>query len=158
MAEPPLVNTTNYQGAGDGASAEEDLDSVIDSVCKLVSLYELVSSTNSGNNLHIVLSANLEDSCNWLHHLISSRLHVSASAEYQALSASCSPDGTTRLHHYCLERQIRTETLRLLVHRTLLDSLHTYYAEYPVLATQPRDWLRSTSIPAEQQSRILDII
>ena len=66
MAEPPLVNTTDYQGAGDGASADEDLDSVIDSVCKLVSLYELVSSTNSGSNLHTVLSANLEDSCNWV--------------------------------------------------------------------------------------------
>ena len=68
MAEPPLVNTTDTSGGN--ATVDEDLDSVIDSVCKLVSLYELVSSTrHGGSDLRAVLAANLEDSCNWVSNL-----------------------------------------------------------------------------------------
>ena len=66
MANPPLVNTTDYQGTGADSSVDQKLDSLMDAVCKLVSFYELVASTSSGSRLHAVLTANVEDSCNWV--------------------------------------------------------------------------------------------
>ena len=45
---------------------DEHLQSLIDGVCKLVSSYELVSRVDSGSDLHVLLAANLEDSCNWV--------------------------------------------------------------------------------------------
>lgn len=66
MADPPLVNTTDYQSTQDDTSTDQGLESLIDAVCKLVSFHELVSSTDSGSTLHAVLSANVEDSCNWV--------------------------------------------------------------------------------------------
>lgn len=66
MADPPLVNTTDYQSTQDDTSTDQGLESLIDAVCKLVSFHELVSSTDGGSTLHAVLSANVEDSCNWV--------------------------------------------------------------------------------------------
>ena len=64
MSQPPLVNTTSQPGAGEGSNTEQDLDTIMDAVCKVVSYYELVSSVDSGSDLHAILTANVEDSCN----------------------------------------------------------------------------------------------
>ena len=92
-----------------------------------------------------------------LNYLVANHPSVSGSTEFQSLPTSCSASDTTRLHFYCLQRKIRGKQLRTLMHRTLSDALHSHYRG-AVSATNPEDWLQTSSIPAEQQSRILDII
>ena len=60
MAQPPLLNTS---AAGEDSVIDQNLDTLIDAVCKVVSFYEMVSNTITGSELHAVLTANVEDSC-----------------------------------------------------------------------------------------------
>lgn len=66
MAQPLLVNTSNVHTAVEDSDIVDGLHSLIDGVCKLVSFYELVSRAQSGSHLHILLTANMEDSCRWV--------------------------------------------------------------------------------------------
>ena len=42
------------------------LRSVLEGVCDLVSVYELISKVDSGSDLHTLLMQNVVDSCNWV--------------------------------------------------------------------------------------------
>lgn len=86
-----------------------------------------------------------------LNYLINNVSHVTSSAEFESLPSSCSGEGVTRLHHYCLERQIRTSQLEDLV-RNISVSLNRKYLGLAV--TSPQNWLQSTSIPTDQQTSI----
>ena len=42
------------------------LPSVLEGVCDLVSVYELISKVDSGSDLHTLLIENVIDSCKWV--------------------------------------------------------------------------------------------
>ena len=42
------------------------LPSVLEGVCDLVSVYELISKVDSGSDLHTLLTENVVDSCTWV--------------------------------------------------------------------------------------------
>ena len=43
-----------------------DLQPILDSLCELVTVYELVSNVENGSDLHALLGRNIEDSCTWV--------------------------------------------------------------------------------------------
>ena len=55
-AQLPLVNI----------SGPLDLQPILDSLCELVTVYELVSNVENGSDLRALLGQNIEDSCNWV--------------------------------------------------------------------------------------------
>ena len=52
--EPLLVNVSG------------DLKPILEKVCDLLAVYELVATVDSGSDLHALLGQNIEDSCNWV--------------------------------------------------------------------------------------------
>ena len=42
------------------------IPSVLEGVCDLVSVYELISKVDSGSDLHTLLTQNVVDSCTWV--------------------------------------------------------------------------------------------
>lgn len=55
------------------SSENENLQTLMEGVCELVTFYEHVSRTNSGSRLHTLLTANVKDSCQWVSHNAMSR-------------------------------------------------------------------------------------
>ena len=92
-----------------------------------------------------------------LDYLVSTHPNVSSSDEFDSLPSSCTAFDATRIHHYCLQRKIRGEQLRLLIHRALFDRLHMYYSD-ATPASRPREWVQTSSFTEEQKERILNII
>ena len=56
--EEPLLSIT-----GDSSV---QLHSLLESVCDLVSVYELISKVDNSSDLHILLTQTVIDSCNWV--------------------------------------------------------------------------------------------
>lgn len=162
------------------ASSENgNLHTLMEGVCELVTFYELVSRTNNGSLLHTLLTANIKDSCQWVSHnflsrkyidvhmitfspslqldyIVSNHPDVTGSNDFSDLPTSCSPTNTTRLHHYCLQMKVRGNQLRILT-RDTSDALHTYFRGSVPLSNN-REWIQTSSIPSEQQTRILSNI
>lgn len=60
---PPLVNTSV---SSDDDDSNGNLHALMKGVCELVTFYEHVSRTESGSLLHTLLTANMNDSCQWV--------------------------------------------------------------------------------------------
>ena len=58
--EEPLV-TVN-----ESSSSQELLQSVLDGVCDLLSIYDLLSRVDNCSDLYLLLTQNMVDSCTWV--------------------------------------------------------------------------------------------
>ena len=50
----------------DSAALPELLDGLLDGVCDLLSVYELISRVDNSSDLYLLLTQNMIDSCNWV--------------------------------------------------------------------------------------------
>lgn len=58
------------------SSENENLLTLMEGVCELVTFYEHVSRTNSGSQLHTLLTANVKDSCQWVSHNVNTLMSI----------------------------------------------------------------------------------
>ena len=47
-------------------NVNESLQNVLNAVCDLLTIYELVAKVNLNSNLTALLGQNIQDSCNWV--------------------------------------------------------------------------------------------